>query len=112
MSSEDQENLYERIGKLNENLHQFLHQWSQNISQLREISVAIIQLGSTRFSFQNDRKRDKFVRHFSSESSLPNSFDRLQEKIGELLTIFQSGSIIHCGSLNFLFISFDKVFCR
>lgn len=73
-SSENQQNLYERIGKLNENLHEFLRQWSQNICQLREISVAIIQL----------------------ESSLPNSFDRLQEKIGELLTIFQSGSIIHC----------------
>lgn len=44
-SSANQEKIYSKVSQLNETLHQLLQRWAQNISQLREIGVAIIQLG-------------------------------------------------------------------
>jgi transcription termination factor NusB len=43
--SENQERIYEKINKLNDILNQLFQQWAKNLSQLREIAVAIIQFG-------------------------------------------------------------------
>lgn len=66
----------EKITQLNDTLHQLLQRWATNLSQLREEAVAIIQL----------------------TSSLPSTSEELNAKISEILLIFQTGSIIHCGS--------------
>ncbi|CAF0987223.1 unnamed protein product [Rotaria sordida] len=73
-SSENQEKLYEKINKLNVVLNQLFQQWANNLSQLREIAVAIIQF----------------------DSSLPTTVEQLQAKIIEISTTFQAGAIIHC----------------
>lgn len=87
-SSETQEKLYEKIHKLNDILNQLFQRWANNLSQLRELSVAIIQF---------------------SHSSLPTISDQLDTKLSQILTTFQTGAIIHCGSfLSFIFIK--KIF--
>ncbi len=81
-SSESQEKIYEKIHKLNDILNQLFQKWANNLSQLRELSVGIIQF---------------------NHSSLPNLSDQLDTTISQILITFQTGAIIHCGS----FISFS-----
>ncbi len=45
-TSENQEKIYEKINKLNDVLNQLFQKWAKNLSQLREIAVAIIQFGN------------------------------------------------------------------
>ncbi|CAF4685473.1 unnamed protein product [Rotaria sp. Silwood1] len=73
-SQENQENIYEKINELNDVLNQLFQRWANNLSQLREIAVAIIQF----------------------DSSLPTTVEQLEAKIIEILTTFQTGAIIHC----------------
>ncbi len=45
-SSENQEKITEKINKLNNVLNELFQRWTNNLSQLREIAVAIIQFGN------------------------------------------------------------------
>jgi len=45
-SSENQEKITEKINKLNNVLNELFQRWANNLSQLREIAVAIIQFGN------------------------------------------------------------------
>ncbi len=73
-SSENQEKIYGKINKLNDVLNQLFQRWANNLSQIRELSAAIIQ-------------------------SIPTASDQLDGKISQILLIFQTGAIIHCGLL-------------
>ena len=75
-SSENQEKIYEKIDKLNDVLNQLFQRWANHLSQLRELSAAIIQF---------------------THSSLPTTSDQLDAKISQILILFQTGAIIHCG---------------
>ncbi len=78
-SSENQEKIYEKIDKLNDVLNQLFQRWANNLSQIRELSSAIIQF---------------------THSSLPTTSDQIDAKISQILVTFQTGAIIHCGSLD------------
>ncbi len=85
-SSESQEKIYEKIHKLNDILNKLFQKWANNLSELRELSVGIIQF---------------------NHSSLPNLSDQLDTNISQILITFQTGAIIHCGSfISFLFLKF------
>lgn len=75
-SSANQEKIYEKISKLNNILNELFQKWANNLSQLRELSVAIIQIC------------------YSSRST-PS--DQLHTKVSQILLTFQTGAIIHCG---------------
>ena len=79
-SSENQEKLHEKIAHLNTILNDLFQQWAKNLSQIRELSVSIIQL--------------------THSSSLPPTSDQLTSNISQILSTFQTGAILHCGSFN------------
>jgi hypothetical protein len=69
-SSENQEKITEKINKLNNVLNELFQRWTNNLSQLREIAVAIIQFGNyknMRFcSFYKELEKD--VKEFSKRA--------------------------------------------
>jgi len=73
--SDNQEKIYSKISELNQILHQSFEKWAQNLSNLRLLSSRIIQLTATS--------------------------DEIDSVISQILSAFQNGAIIHCGSLIF-----------
>lgn len=78
-SSENQEKIYEKMTQLNTILNDLFQQWAKNLSQIRELAVSVIQ------------------------STLPSSSDQPISNISQLLSTFQTGAILHCGSFNSFF---------
>lgn len=75
-SSDNQEKLDDKIAHLNTILNDLFQQWAKNLSEIRQLSVSIIQF------------------------TLPTASDQLNLHLTQLLSTFQTGAILHCGSLN------------
>lgn len=92
-ASDSQEKIHEKIHRLNDILTQLFQRWATNLSHLRELSAAVIQMG-------NHERSPITLTHtsLSTDLSLPDTADQLQGQVAEILAAFQAGALIHCGS--------------